>query len=365
MIGFASSRGLGADLATHLLNALDNDYIELADVRGSIASDLHGAFAEWELQADTLTKCQRYLYSLSINPDPKQGPLTRDQYMDYIDRVEKKLGLEGQGRAVVFHIKEGREHAHVVWSRIDVDQEKAVHLAFDREKLMMVARDFARDYGLELPQGYNRDSQKDKTPQLTLYEAHQKTTTGISKEERQAYITAAWQQSDSPKAFVKALEELGYMLAQGNRPYVLVDIYGHTNSLPKMIDDKSIKIKQVREFLEKEVPNESLPTVEQAKELAAQHRKALEDFHKSIKLDEELDKLKSAQATRREALTQEQQRLTKLQGHEKQDLHRQQSAQRKALRQSGLASGKWRAICVLCDHSLLFFELDGAFIAQC
>ena len=31
----------------------------------------------------------------------------------------------------------------------------------------------------------------------------------------------------------------------------------------------------------------------------------------------------------------------------------------------GLASGKWRAICVLCDHSLLFFELDGAFIAQC
>ena len=46
-----------------------------------------------------------YLYSLSVNPDIGQRQLTRAQYLDYVDRAEKQLGLEGQPRAVVFHIK--------------------------------------------------------------------------------------------------------------------------------------------------------------------------------------------------------------------------------------------------------------------
>lgn len=148
MIPFASQRGGGQDLATHLLNAYDNEITEVAHLRGAIADDLHGAFKEWEVQADTLTRCEKYLYSLSINPDPAQGPLTRAQYMDYIGRVEETLGLKDQPRAVVFHVKEGREHCHVVWSRIDADQQRSVHLAFDREKLMQVTRSFARDHHL-------------------------------------------------------------------------------------------------------------------------------------------------------------------------------------------------------------------------
>ena len=141
MIPFASSRGHGQDLATHLQKEFDNEYIEVAEISGAIADDLHGAFAEWEAQASALTRCENYLYSLSINPDQKtNGPLTRAQYDDYIARVEQSLGLAGQPRAVVFHIKNEREHCHVVWSRIDVVQEKAVHLAYDRDKLMMVTR---------------------------------------------------------------------------------------------------------------------------------------------------------------------------------------------------------------------------------
>ena len=71
MIPFASQRGGGQDLATHLLNDYDNDLAEVHQVRGAVARDLHGAFKEWEVQAKTLTKCQKYLYSLSINPDPR------------------------------------------------------------------------------------------------------------------------------------------------------------------------------------------------------------------------------------------------------------------------------------------------------
>ena len=44
MIPFASQRGGGQDLATHLMNEHDNEFMELAQVRGAVAHDLHGAF---------------------------------------------------------------------------------------------------------------------------------------------------------------------------------------------------------------------------------------------------------------------------------------------------------------------------------
>ena len=196
MIPFASQRGLGQDLATHLQNEFDNERMEVADIRGAIAQDLHGAFAEWELQAHTLTKCQNYLYSLSINPDPAQGELSRDQYADYIARAEKQLGLEGQPRAIVFHMKEGREHCHVVWSRIDLEQEKAIPMGFDFDKLMMVTREFARDHGLQLPKGYSNDQHG---KQLSLYDQHQQRVTGITQEQRKEQITDLWRASDNAK----------------------------------------------------------------------------------------------------------------------------------------------------------------------
>jgi relaxase-like protein len=81
-------------------------------------------------------------------PGPAEGRLTKEQYLDYIDRAEQRLGLAGQPRAVVFHIKKdkngvSREHCHVVWSRFDAERGKAVHIAFDHDKLMMVTREFA------------------------------------------------------------------------------------------------------------------------------------------------------------------------------------------------------------------------------
>lgn len=282
MIPFGSQRGSGQDLATHLLNAHDNERVELAEVRGSVARDLHGAFTEWELQAKGLTRCEKYLYSLSINPDPRQDPLTREQYQDYIDRTETALGLVGQPRAVVFHEKHGREHCHVVWSRIDAENGKAVQISFDKQKLMDVSREFARDHGLTLPDGYHRDADsQERGEQLSLYEKVQQDRTGLSKKDRKAEVTAAWRQSDSPTAFVQALEDRGYVLARGKRPYVLIDIYGEMNALPKLIDDKSVRTKDIRAFLEKDFPVEQLPTVEEAREQAAQRLKAREDAQKS------------------------------------------------------------------------------------
>lgn len=331
MIPFASQRAGGQDLATHLQNDLDNDYLEVTELRGAIATDLHGAFAEWELQARGLTKCQKYLYSLSINPwDQINGPMTRDQYADYINRVEDRLGLSGQPRAVVFHVKEGREHAHVVWSRIDTANEKAVQISFDREKLMMVTREFARDHGLTLPDGYERE-REGRNKQNTLYEQRQQNLTGLSKHERMERITEAWRTSDSAQSFVNALSEQGYILATGNRPYVLVDTDGNTNALPRMIDDKTVRAKDVQAFLAKDFPPESLPTVGEAKRSAAQHRKQTKQHEKTDQQADRRDRLKAAQEERRRPIEQEREALREQQYREQQSLAREQAAERNAL----------------------------------
>lgn len=330
MIPKASQRAGGQDLATHLLNAHDNEYVELAEVRGAVAGDLHGAFAEWEAIAHNLTRCRNYLYSLSVNPDLGQGQLTRAQYLDYAGRVEAALGLSGQPRALVYHIKEGREHCHIVWSRIDARAGKAIHQPFDHDKLMMVTREFARDHGLALPAGYERGG--DDRKKKSLYETQQERASGLTKEDRMAAVTAAWKRSDSPRAFVRALEEMGYVLATGNRPYVLVDLYGGMNALPKLIDDKSVRTKDIRAFLEGEFPPDSLPTVDEAKALVAQHRQAREEFARSGRDAKKLDLLKAAQGARRQKIEAAQAAVLARHRGEKVALAKAQLAERRVMK---------------------------------
>ena len=105
-----------------------NEVVEIADVRGAVAQDLSGAFAEWAAEARA-TRCKKYIYSLSLSPDQAQGRLTREQYLDLLERTERSLQLVGQPRAVVFHEKRDkdgvlREHCHAVWSRIDTEKMK-------------------------------------------------------------------------------------------------------------------------------------------------------------------------------------------------------------------------------------------------
>ena len=170
MILKGNQRGGGQQLAAHLQNSFDNERVEIADVRGSVAQDLSGAFAEWAAEARG-TKCTKFLYSLSLNPYQPNGRLTREQYLELLERTERSLKLVGQPRAVVFHEKRDkdgvlREHCHAVWSRIDTDRMKAVQISHDRLKLRTVAQEFARDHGLELPDGMkpgnSRDSRKDR-----------------------------------------------------------------------------------------------------------------------------------------------------------------------------------------------------------
>jgi hypothetical protein len=243
-----NQRGGGQQLAAHLMNSFDNERVEIADMRGAIADDLSGAFAEWAAQASATKIQKKYFYSLSANPDQAQGHLTREQYFDLIERTERSLKLVGQPRAVVFHEKRDkdgmlREHCHVVWSRVDTSREKvkAVQIEHDRLKLRTVAREFARDHGLELPDGMKKDGKRDRfddrAKQENLAERQQKERTGISKAERMADIATCWKETSNGAAFVNALEAKGYYLASGGsrRAYVVVDLNGEVHSLSRQL----------------------------------------------------------------------------------------------------------------------------------
>jgi len=304
MIPFGSQRGNGADLATHLVNVEDNEYVEVDELRGVIADDLGGAFSEMTAKARALTKLDKEFYSLSINPDPNE-PWSRDMYYEYRERAETILGLTGHDRATVFHIKEGRdgilrEHCHVVWNRTDVQNKRGVTISYDRLKLMSLTREFAQDHGLRLPNGYYKIG--DNHEQTSLYEKKKEADTGISKEQHKTVVTDLWRTSDGAKAFVAALEDRGYMLATGRRPYVLVDTFGKMHALPRLIDDSQVRTKDVEAFLKKDFPPERLSSVEEAKAVAAQHEQSRKRVELSQRLNQQKEILKHDQAKRRDKL---------------------------------------------------------------
>src|SRR5258708_3587829 len=254
MILKGNQRGGGQQLAAHLQNSFDNERVEIADVRGSVAYDLSGAFAEWAAEARG-TKCTKFLYSLSLNPYQPNGRLTREQYVDLLERTERSLKLVGQPRAVVFHEKRDRdgvlrEHCHAVWSRIDTDKMRAVQMGHDRLKLRTVAQEFARDHGLALPDGMkpgnSKDSRRDRynqrAAQENLGEKQQQERTGVPKEVRMAEIASCWTGTANGAAFVHALETKGYFLARGDaRDYVVIDAYGEIHSLSRQLSSVAKK----------------------------------------------------------------------------------------------------------------------------
>ena len=219
-----------------------------------------------------------------------------------------------------------------------MERGKARHVAFDHEKLMTVTREFARDHGLKLPDGYHRDKGVDrpkKSRQMSYYDKKQEDLGGLSLEQRKAQVTAAWAGRDTPRAFVRSLEDMGYILSTGNRDYVLVDRYGHMNSLPKLIDDKTVRTKEVRAFLAQDFPKRLLPSVDEARALAAAHRAAMELFGKGeeraareVKEQQRRDELQRKQQPRRHAVEQEAKALNDRQRHARHQHSQQQKADR-------------------------------------
>ncbi|MCZ8207157.1 MAG: relaxase/mobilization nuclease domain-containing protein [Aquidulcibacter sp.] len=239
MIIKASNRGGAISLGQHLLKA-ENEHVELHEVRGFIAHDVMGAFKEAQAMASG-TQCKKFLFSVSLNP-PQSESVRVEVFERVADAIEERLGLTGQPRVIIFHEKEGRRHAHAVWSRIDTETLTARKLDFFKTKLNALSRELFLENGWAMPKGFENPKLRDPT-NFTLKEWQQAKRVGLDPRELKSAVQDCWKRSDGVSAFANALEERGLYLARGDsRGYVVLTLDGEPFALSRLIDGKTKEV---------------------------------------------------------------------------------------------------------------------------
>jgi len=290
MILKASQRGGASQLARHLMNDLDNDHISIHGMRGFVADDLLGAFKEIEAISKG-TRCRQYLFSLSLNP-PQHAQVSKVDFLQAIDDIEAKLNLKGQPRAIIFHEKNGRRHAHLVVSRIDASQMKSINLPHFKSKLQDVARDLYRRHGWEMPEGLKAKQNHDPLS-YGLVECAQAKRVKRDPKRIKEIFQQCWAQSDCKDSFAHALAEQGYILAKGDRRgFVAVDRNGEIYSVARWV---GIKTKELRARLGSP---QGLPCTEDALNRFVSHTDAEIDLSLETQADKIRDDLLAFTAAR-------------------------------------------------------------------
>jgi hypothetical protein len=132
MILKGNQRGGGQQLAAHLMNSFDNERVEIAEVRGAVATTCPALSPNGPPRRAAQNARNSFTAFPSI-PTSRRDVLPANNTLELLERTERSLKLVGQPRAVVFHEKRDkdgvlREHCHAVWSRIDTDKMKAVQI---------------------------------------------------------------------------------------------------------------------------------------------------------------------------------------------------------------------------------------------
>jgi len=232
-----NQRANGRKLALHLLNVEDNEHAVVHELRGFLADYLIDAFKE--TKAISLgTKCQQYLFSLSLNP-PQFVKVSVEEFERVIGEIERRMGLTGQPRAIVFHEKKGRRHAHFVWSRIDVDQMRAINLSHYKLRLRDISRELYFEHGWEMPAGLQKAQDRDPL-NYSAEEAGQAKRVKRDPTDLKKLLKTCWDSSDSKSAFANELAEHGFCLARGDRRgFVSVDARGEVYSHSRWLGVKT------------------------------------------------------------------------------------------------------------------------------
>lgn len=237
-----NQRGGAKQMAVHLLNGEENEHVRVAEVSGFVAHDVVGALNEIYATSKG-TKCKQFMYSLSLSP-PQDKDVPDHNFDKAIEKIEKKLGLEGQPRLVVYHEKKGRRHAHCVWSRIDIEKMKAIPMSFDRDKLHKLSKSLYLEHGWRLPDGFIDKSRKNPL-NFSREEWQQAMRVGKKPGDIKAEFQEAWCISDNRTSFEHALAERGYALARGDRRgFVAIDVQGEVFSLNGLSNVKKKDMEQ-------------------------------------------------------------------------------------------------------------------------
>ena len=161
-------------MAQYLKEQGQNEKVRIVELNDG-AKTLDEAFHKmWEVGRGS--KAKKHIHHVSINP-MKDERLTGKQVLAIVERLEQKYGYtkDQHQRVIVEHVKDGRQHFHVVWNRVSKQHGKAVWPSYHIRKSKEAAREMEKELGLKSP-----------TPRRARYSFGRKTRsgTGFAKKRR-------------------------------------------------------------------------------------------------------------------------------------------------------------------------------------
>ena len=210
MIIQGGSRSNATQLGRYLLNEAANDRVARARCPRSCprcpgSDQRHGAVGR-------MTQGQKTLYHAQINPAP--GEVMRpDDWQRSVEVLAEKMGFDGQPRAVVLHEKKGREHAHVVFQRTDVERGRLISDSHNYAKHREAGEQLVRELGHE------KVNRKARGNSFTQEEARKAAIERSDPKQIRAWITDLYERSTSAEAFVTELEGRFVMAKPKKRAY--------------------------------------------------------------------------------------------------------------------------------------------------
>ena len=128
-----------------------NEKTRLVELSDPSAKNLDEAFHNMWVVANT-TRCTKPLHHISINP-MKDERLSDKQVLAIVERCEAKYGYKmfHHQRVIVEHVKEGRQHFHVIWNRVSLYTASPVWPGEHWKKSKQVCREMEKELGLKRP----------------------------------------------------------------------------------------------------------------------------------------------------------------------------------------------------------------------
>jgi len=262
MIIKGGSRSNGAQLGRYLMETGENAEVKVLELPAS-ARSVPEAVRDMERMGKA-TRGEKVLYHAQINPNPGE-PMWKGDWIRSADILAEKLGMEGQPRVIVFHLKEGylegaREHAHVVFQRTDVEKGRLISDSHNYRKHEAASRQIERELGHEPVPTVDRGtsytqeearkaSQLPAPTELVRREGSARVTyvpdgqygplrsgRGANPKEVRAFVTMAYQRARGPEEFRGYLWAAKLQIAIGERrAYSLIDEFGNDYTLARMV----------------------------------------------------------------------------------------------------------------------------------
>ena len=236
--------------------------------RGLFAQDLQGGIEEMQYIAKG-TKTNKGLYHGEINPDPTDSNLTPEQFTKALEIYESELGLSGQPCIVVMHEKKGRQHYHIVHSRIDQEKMQAISDSWNFVKHERAARTMERELDLTPQRGclFERDGERqERRPTQKQMQAGKQH--GEDSNDLQAFIRQTYRDAGNAQDFLDTIEKAGFHFCKGDRrDFVFLSPEG----APITQRALGLRVADLREYF-KDIDRDSLATAAETKAAIAREK---------------------------------------------------------------------------------------------